>query len=200
MSDQNELNKLLVQLHIAEYQALTNRNTNWSTIQLYIFSLIVAFITFMVLVWNKETMLQTFVLWGGCIIVQLCLLQLYFVGHEIYRNVYYIEGELRRNVSALVRDLHVWRYEQFLVTRSGKKPIWTDITPTILFLAAFGIAISLRHQCWDVLGVLFNLPFAVILIFQTIEMVKLRRRFEIVALAAAADQEEGGVGGLAGTP
>jgi hypothetical protein len=172
----------LIQLHIAEYSALTNRNTYWITIQSSVWVTILLYVTVMAYIWSSRPQYGAVILWGSAIVVQFALAGLYSAGQEIYRNVYYMEHDLRQMVQEAIGKKIFWQYERFLAKKSNKSPLSTDIAPTVFFLFVFALVVLIRHSVagdeW--IGLLVNIPFTVALILQTLKLVHLRRKFEAV--------------------
>jgi hypothetical protein len=175
----------LIQLHIAEYNALTTRNTYWTTIQVAIWSVILLYITVAVMVWvytwQSKPYFEVYIVWGSGIVIQLALATLNFTVQEIYRNVLYIECHLRSTINNIIGEKPFWKYESFLAKNSNKTPTWTDWVATASFLATLVVTTSIRHVFWrkaELLGMFANLPFSVFLILQSLATVKLRKRFE----------------------
>jgi hypothetical protein len=153
-------------------------DTYWITIQLSVYVILVAFITLIVLILSWKPEYQAAIFWGSGVVIQLALAGWYFAGLEIYRNVYYLEHDLRQMIQGLVGPERFWQYETFLAKKSNK--IWTDVANTGCFVIAYIAAITLRHALCnkELIGVLVNLPFTVFLIFQTVSVVRLRRKLE----------------------
>jgi hypothetical protein len=141
----NNRDEFLLNLHIAEYNALTGRNASLMVIQSNIWFIIVA-------TWGAlATALPVaekwpIISWISAIAVQFELLLMGFATNEIYRNAYYIENDLHPLVKELTQDERFWGYEAYLVQRSKKKPLFADLAPICVSVAAFLIVIILRHS------------------------------------------------------
>lgn len=175
----------LVQLHVAEYTALTTRNNNWVQIQVAIWTLILLFITVAATMWKYVAAVhpayEVYVIWGGGIVVQLALAMLYFSMQELYRNVLYIETVLRPWAERAVGDARFWGYESFLSRESTRSPTATDAAAFVaccLALVAAAIARGAYSHMDELIGFLANLPFTAFLGWQTRTAVKLREKFQ----------------------
>ena len=176
----NDLSGALVQLHIAEYQALTTRSTYWITIQNSVWALILIYLTIVVSIWSKDSSHTPFLVWASGVVIQLCLAGWYYAGNENYRNVFYIENELRSLIQTVIGPQDFWRYETFLAKRSGRKPIWSDTAPTIFLVLAYGAVVWIRRpfsgsELW---GFLLNILLTLYVIRQSYVVVTSRRKFQ----------------------
>jgi len=186
--------EVLVQLHLAEFNALTTRNNNWVAIQVGIWTLILLYITVASTVWafnwQAKGDFEPYIIWASGLIIQLALLILYFTIQEVYRNVYYIEHELRELIQPLAGNNAFWQYERFLAIDTKRKPAWTDASATVGFLGAFVAATLIRypwHSAFDkreVIGFIVNLLLAGCLIWQTKLTIDLRRRFQFPSITS----------------
>ncbi len=173
----------LLQLHIAEYTALTTRNNNWVAIQVGIWTLIILYITAAVAAWTYFAQLKldysSYIVWGSGIVIQLAMAVLYFTVGEIYINVYYIQSKLRPILRNLVAGEPFWGYEEFLAKTSNRNVM--DWTATAAVLAAL-IATALIRGAFttrsEAKGLLINLPVAVFLVWRTSEIAKVRKKFQ----------------------
>jgi hypothetical protein len=173
----------LLQLHIAEYTALTTRNNNWVTIQVGIWSLIILYVTAAVGAWAYFSQLRLnygiYIVWGSSVAIQLTVAVLYFTIGEIYINVYYIEHKLRPLLSELVDRKPFWGYEAFLARDSNRSVM--DWAATAAVLGALLVAALIRHAFTterEFVGLLANVPFSAFLIWRTAATAKLRKRFQ----------------------
>jgi hypothetical protein len=176
----NDLSGPLVQLHIAEYQALTTRSTYWITIQMSVWALVLIYLTLVTSIWSKDSSHARLLVWGSGIVIQLCLAGWYYAGNETYRNVFYIEHELRSLIQTVIGPQNFWKYEAFLAKRSGRKPVWSDTAPCIFLVLGFGTVVCIRRpfsgaELW---GFLLNMALTVHVIRQAYILVIARRRFQ----------------------
>ncbi len=177
----------LVQLHVAEYQALATRNTYWITIQFSVWLLILTYVTLISAIWlakpSLPVMYTPFIVWGSGILIQIALAGWYYAGHETYRNLCYVERDLRSMVQEAVGTPQFWQYEPYLAARRPKAPLWSESGPALGLLAALIIAVWVRHALWgrEAIGVVLNLPFTFIVLWSLFNLVKRRREFEFTA-------------------
>jgi hypothetical protein len=173
----------LIQLHVAEYQALTTRNTYWITIQFSVWLLILTYVTLISAIWlakpNLPAMYTPFIIWGSGILIQIALAGWYYAGHETYRNLCYVERDLRSMVQEAVGTSQFWQYEPFLAARRPRSPMWSESGPALGLIAALVIAVWLRHAFWgkELIGPVLNLPFTIVVLWSLVNLVKLRREF-----------------------
>jgi hypothetical protein len=175
--------KSLLDLHIAEYNALTARNTQWSVIQSNIWVLFIIALTLIATFWASHPDYPRSAISTAGLIAEGVLIGLCFATMEIYRNVYYLEHELRRSVERLLQRKGVWQYEQFLFKRSGRKPWWSDAAGAGL---GFGVLVSVIFTLFRythgwigvTIGIVVNCGGFAVLVFQTCNLVKQRKKFE----------------------
>jgi hypothetical protein len=107
-----ELIKRRLDVHLAEYSALTMRITYWITIQYVIYGLAAAYLGFAVQAAGKVK-LATLVWTSGLVLLLLAwaLLQTQW---EIFTYVKYIEKQLKPKIEPLVLDGTFWEFESFM--------------------------------------------------------------------------------------
>lgn len=114
----------LIQLHIAEYNSLTTRNTYMITLQ---YSLLPVFLGYITIVFSlSRRTSQCVVVWGGFIGAVLLGIFWAQVLWEQYNNLLYIESRLRPMAAALARSGKFWCYESYLAQRRGTGWLWTE--------------------------------------------------------------------------
>jgi hypothetical protein len=173
----------LINLHIAEYNALTNRNTGWMNIQQNVWMLMVLSLTLMAAIWAAKPQYFPIILWVALFVVQAQFAVLCFATQEIYRNVYYIECDLRPSIQQMIERPDFWQYEPFLANRSGRKPLLTDAIPAALSTITVLIVVLVRiffkyHWAELAVGLPVNLAVTGLLVAQTNGLVNLRKKFE----------------------
>jgi hypothetical protein len=112
--------QLLVNLHIAEYQALTARNTNWITLQFALWSILGIYVA--VLSQAFASIPRELVIWGSAIVVQMIGIALNFAGYEQYNTIKYIEENLRAQLECMIGKAQFWGYEAYLAGQRPKTP------------------------------------------------------------------------------
>ena len=105
-------NDELIEVHNAEYSALTMRITYWITIQYLIYALAGAYLGFAVQA-APNLILGTLVFASLFILEMLGWLWLQTI-EEMYRIVFYIERILKPKVKRVLGTGSFWRYEQLL--------------------------------------------------------------------------------------
>jgi len=169
----------LLQVHLAEYQALTNRCSYWTTVQVALLPLFLILIGIVAQLWNMSQN-RNLLVWGGMIILQLLIVTYLHIGIEIYQAVCYMECELRPLVRATLCTHELfWRYERFLVQRRGKGPIWEEYILPLCDFAAMILTTLLflpdSKSGYAALGV--NLLLMTLILTDTWRFVDIRRRF-----------------------
>jgi hypothetical protein len=129
----------LLQLHIAEYNAITMRSTYMITLQ---YSLLPVFLIYVPVVFEfrrrmKDRIRRELTLWGG-------YAGILIFGHvwaenlwQQYNNIRYIETELRNDIEPLTSGSRFWCYEPFLAGQRGSGILWWEWVVPILSLVVF---------------------------------------------------------------
>jgi hypothetical protein len=207
MSESDErIAKLLIDVHLAEYQALMARATNYiamgaATWPLGV-SLLGFFMAFLALLWQHLTEAQVqeysffIVGWLSVFAIQLVLIFWTFLVREQYKTVLYIETRLRPLVQDLVQTPNYWLYEKKLqeLTMSPKTmshkclrelhrwlELQTEFWVFTLFSAVIVYRIYTAHHfaSWDWIGVTGNAVAFVVLAYWAAAVAKLRQQWEI---------------------
>lgn len=112
--------RFLIDLHLAEYQTLADRATNYIVGGTIVWPLMVSFLGFLVTVWehltpDRSTEYGFFILvWCGALGIQLALILWTYLVCEQYKLVLYIEKELRPRICSLVQSDDFWLIERKL--------------------------------------------------------------------------------------
>lgn len=170
--------KELLHCHVAEYAALTMRNTYWLTLQFAVWSIVLIYVTAAVFLWGKVD--QAFLLWGSAAIVQVAVLHWFHCGQEMYINVRYLESTLRPKVRELVGAQDVWGYEEFLARHRGPAPKVFETWPValcVLGLALIGKAQYPWATIADCVGIVVNAVLLVGMVYGCVALVQTRHRF-----------------------
>ena len=128
----NETEKALLQLHIAEYQALTNRNTYYIYIGTTIWSILLLFFAVLVPIIQQTKGWSPYLLWLSCAVGQFSLFMWIDNTVNQYENIGYIEQHLRREVRRLLNSDRFWLYERFLGEGRRQRIQWWELYPTIV--------------------------------------------------------------------
>ena len=172
----------IIQIHIAEYNALTTRSTYFINIQNILLTALIAWIIFVASIWksNCENTLIWILLLGSQLIA---IINANF-SYEHYTIIKYIEKELKPKISDLINQNWFWNYEIFLKeARSTNMRHYGVILLEFLAVVLLGILliaiIVYLFRKWtnlDSLGLLLNLILFAFIFIQTYKCTKLRLR------------------------
>jgi hypothetical protein len=152
---EEEIYKAIIQLHIAEYEAVNTRATYRIILQAGLLSLIPVFLTLGVQVYKSDVIIKPVAIWGT-------VLSLHIVGYvwaqtlaDHYDAVKYVECFLRSRIGELgIKENMFWGYEPHL---TWKRPMssssWTYPVP-VIGIFVFIITCIYRYKqglsLWDV--------------------------------------------------
>jgi hypothetical protein len=139
----------VVQVHLGEYQALTTRNTYWITLQYACWPILLVYVALagqFVKVLDREVLI-----WGSGFVVQLVVVSWYQAAQEQYRNVIYMETQLRPLLQRLLRSSNLMGYERFLARQRSDGPLWYEVWPAIANALLF-VAVLVGGRPWSVRG------------------------------------------------
>jgi hypothetical protein len=176
----------LLQIHLAEYQALTNRCSYWITVQVALLPLFLIVIGIAAQMWQAAQN-RALLLWCGMIIIQLLVMSYIHIAAEIYNAVCYVECELRPAMQKVLRaSPKFWRYEAFLAKRRRKGPIWEEYILPCCDVGAIGLIISLFRPCYrmDYIALGMNLTLLAMILVNTWKLVRIRRQLTQCAVGA----------------
>ena len=174
---------LLLQVHLAEYQALTTRCTYWLVVEYGFYSVLAIYVALVGQIWN--TMSHALLAWGSGVVVQLIELVWLATVVERYRATRYIERELRAMVRSLVEADSFWGYESHLARMRGAgNTLWAEYMPVVLTLVGLVLIAFLRHPLSreDYLWLALNVALFVCIVMMTVGVV--RTRWDFFAHAA----------------
>jgi hypothetical protein len=192
----------LVDLHIAEYQALTTRCSYWITMQYAALTVILVFLSVAATLWSSPIDRRLF-FWGGSLFLQVIGYFWMQTQGEQYTAIVYIERVLRPAVRDVVQGSQFWCYEPFLASIRSPRPLDPLVSPefwelpiallaTIIVLGIFihGVVVSgsrllIGISGWS--GFILNLLFLVFQWLKTIEVRKIRVTFSKTALTSGCD-------------
>ncbi len=192
---------LLIQPHIAEYEALMTRATYFITIMAGIWPLVLIFLGVSIQFWKTQNvslnvawnnLLQNHgqraaMLWGTDAALQIVFLAWAQILSEQYNIVRYIEFDLRRLVRRVTRDPAFWQYEAFLTKQRGAKnsapPTWMELAVSIgagilIVILVFVLWPVSRWKQWDWIGLIANLMLFLFLLTMSVKAVRARRDWE----------------------
>jgi hypothetical protein len=150
----------VVQLHIAEYQALTTRGSYWLVLQISLLPVVPIYLGLAAQVLQSGLLVKEVVVWvtvAGLELIGIVWAQIML---EHYTAVKYIEFYLRPMVENLVDSKMFWGYEPHLVKHRPISQRFADASIPLLGLIVFGITLTIRFRDfsrWDIGGVILNL-------------------------------------------
>lgn len=191
----------LLHVHLAEYQAITTRNTYWLTLQYALFPILGTGIAVLAQMWNQfdkdpalSTQAHQVIIWLAIAIINVIIIAHTEVGWESYDNVVYLERHLRPQILFLLDGVDekkkraAFGYETYKRKLRGKGPKWWELPGPFVSLGLLlvGIFIFDFHFPWTKLewvAVIANAGLLVRLTQVTLKMI--RRRQDIGKLEAA---------------
>jgi hypothetical protein len=168
-----------LQLYIAEYQVLSARSTNWTTLQYGLMPLMAAALALLIANWHRFS--SGFGTWAAAILYQAVMVAHLLVLCMLFNNVKYIECELRPAIEHLVGP-GFWRYEHYMLTSSPYTPI-ADYLLALQALIALLAALWFRLRSWTGWGGsdwVWGPVSAALFVFSlklTVDMIVLHRAF-----------------------
>jgi hypothetical protein len=162
---EKEITAIQIQLHIAEYNALTNRCTNVINMQTALLAVAVTWILIFV---NLQNSIEySFKIWWVFLGIVIIGWVKSMLSYELYLMIHYIESFLKKRIKAIIGDVNFWNYEFFLKHKRSKAHILTSEVADVLILSImFVLLIYYRLPYWekyDWLG--FGVNFLFILIY-----------------------------------
>lgn len=165
----------VLQLHISEYQALTNRNTYLVTLQFSLWPILLVFLTLVVQVWNSVD--HRLLVWGAALAVQLVGAAWIQLIWEQLNNINYLEERVRPLIRQSLAYGSFWEYEAYLAQERGGVFLgdyWLTLI-AVLVLPVIAI-VNPPFIAVNVCGLAGNLGGLVFLLWKTKELIQLRRR------------------------
>ena len=196
---------ILINLHIAEYQALTTRCTYWITMHFALLSVIPIYLTVVAAIWFSGSSIDRRLLfWGSGLILQTLGWIWMQTQGEQYLAVLYMEEVLRPAVKRVINKNQFWCYEPYLAKLRVSTSFSPLISPsnwefppvviaTLMVVGAF-IYIS-RSGAWVIsgygwVGLVLYLLFLILLWWKTISLRSKRTKFSTKALASGCLSED----------
>jgi hypothetical protein len=193
----------LLQLHIAEYTALTTRNTYYMSVSFAIWPALVLYLTLFGILkgWESYGVLLALLAVFG---TELLGAGWYFCLYEQYQNVLYMETKLRPKVAELIPQTDYWAYEgsrhpapspsMFINFREGLSRLIGDIwagllilPPVLYMLCKFKPRMSLTPECYVwVLSLVAMVGLVALMLGTMITRITLERELHKRAAAAKA--------------
>lgn len=169
---------LLLNIHLAEYNALTGRCTAWLSFILPIWTVLVAFLGLTLAGWNYIP--PVIRLWGTLFGIQLLFLLWFQTIEEQYLAVKYIKKFLIPKIRSIINANDFWAYEPFSSGRSGLLSWWGEwCCPSLtVAFALIGIGLAGNHENGvkqsDWVGLFFNAILLLIQVCKTEKRIQLR--------------------------
>jgi hypothetical protein len=157
-SDQTTTESALMQLRIAEYQALTNRCGYWMIMPTAIWPILLVGLALLA---QLHGFIQTQLLvWTGATLVQFIIGLHYNILTETYRAVSYIENVLRPQLVQTANSPLFWGYEPYLDSMRRSEALLGEYWPSAISLLSTVSATALRLSAWtaiDFVGLIINI-------------------------------------------
>jgi hypothetical protein len=175
--------RALLDVHLAEYNALTTRCTYWMAMQLGLWPL--SLLVIPALLEARAVLPGRLLIWLGLFSL---LVVVFIYDHLLFEQflaVRYTEVELRRRIAALLPGETFWDYEAFLARRRkgiDLAPDWllAAVAP-VAVLAAASFLIGADWTSFDIMGLIANLCISLVIASKSNAIVKLRGEFSIGA-------------------
>jgi hypothetical protein len=177
----------LVQLHVAEYNALTTRCTYRIYFQFSIWGILLIYLPLIGLAWNGG-MDHAFILWVSALVAQGAVLAWQENLIEIYRSIEYIEQVQRPLLTDLLPGKQFWEYERYLAKDRPNRAVWWEyLFPLLALVAVVGVAVfrmlelkasgSFEQPYWrDLVGAGVNIGALAVLLYSANFAVRIRKQ------------------------
>jgi hypothetical protein len=166
---------ILIQLHLAEYQALTTRASYWIVLQFSLLPAVPVYIVLAYQAWQSGSIkIKEIVVWSTLAVLQLVAMLWSNTMLEQFAIVKYIECYLRPQIG---KELF-WGYEPYLVKHRAIKSTWGNYSiPSLGLIVLVIILIPRFHEfsLWDAGGVTINLILLAILWNFSFKISKMQR-------------------------
>jgi hypothetical protein len=175
--------------HLAEYSALTMRDTYWITLCNALWPLSVLALTLMAQAPAHTHLQYQLRTWIAVAAVQVIVLSFFGITAEAYNNVRYLECELRPRILDITVDTAVWAYETYLARQRPPRPMVSEVAPALLSAIALSLGIWFDMDGWsiaDTIGALICVAVMVGALFTLRGAVKIRNEFSACAIAESA--------------
>jgi hypothetical protein len=151
--------QMLLQLCIAEYQALTTRASYWIVLQIGLLPVVPVYLVLAVTVWQSGVIVREVVAWTTLVGLQMIALLWSQALLEQFAIVKYIECYLRTVIDTLTPSDSFWGYEPFLVTQRPMPASIGFFSIPGLVGVVFTITVICRlgqFSRWDLAGMIVN--------------------------------------------
>jgi hypothetical protein len=191
----------LINLHIAEYQALTTRQSYWMILQISLVPIIPIYLALAVDTWKRGTIPGRIILWATFAGLQLLGYLWAQAMVEYYTSVKYVECVLRPLIKDALKSNLFWGYEPHLSAHRHTTPLFWELFFPAIGVLLFVVISGLRYWrfdggsvFWDLCGAVINLMLLVALWSHCVMAIRIRREWsacdkDIVELFDARLQE-----------
>ena len=181
----NNTDTALLQLYIAEYQALTTRASYWIVLQVGLLPIIPIYLAMAAQVWQYGPVLKEVVVWATLSGMQIIGIVWAQTIVEQYGLVRYLECYLRPLVEDIVHRSVFWGYEPYLIKRrtiptSFAEPAVAIISFALLIITCitrYATRLWLRLSWWDACGLIVNLALLYLLWKRRLEASEIRHEW-----------------------
>jgi hypothetical protein len=187
--DPSQQNQSLLQLHIAEYQTLTNRSTYYIYISTTIWSILLLFFAVMVSLHQLGKVGASHFVWLVCYVSEFSFFAWIDNTLSQYHNIYYIEHRLRPLIFALTGDDHFWLHEQYMDEGRKGEILWWEAyalwaSPSVLIVATalriyaiVSAKVFHLRNCLDIVAFVIAAVMTFIVIRMSRRAIQLRKGF-----------------------
>jgi hypothetical protein len=165
----------LLNVHIAEYEAMTTRCTYFMALQMGLWPLLLLFWPLLAQV--RGAVPNRTLVWLGLLGSQIVLFMYLHLLGEQYLMLVYIENNLRDRVSALIPGTVFWNYERFLPKQRSRTGASTHRLLTYAMIAFVALVIVVQWPfAWsDAPYGIANLVVATVIVHKVVRVGELRR-------------------------
>jgi hypothetical protein len=184
----------LIQLHIAEYQALTTRVTYWLITQTSLLPIVVIYLALATQIWASNIIIREITLW-------VTVVGLYIIGSvwgntmlEHYTAVDYTERYLRRMIQKEIDPKSIfWGYEPHLINNRptpSSVEMFIVVLSGVVFIIAFLYRYFSGFTLYDIFGSVFSLILLINLAYVSLKAGKIRKTWSRSLINIAPKLEE----------
>lgn len=166
-SVEDERDNALIQAHLVEYQALTNRVSYWIVLQISLLPVVPVYVVLGYQAWQSGAIrTKELAVWVTFALLQLVAMLRAHALLELYSVVKYIECYLRPPMRKELHTDSFWSYEPYLVKHRAINTAWGSFSLPFLGSLVFVVLLLVRlHEFswWDAGGLFINLALLVAL-------------------------------------
>lgn len=146
----HEILKGHLDVHLAEYNALTMRNTYWITLQYVVYGIAGAYLGCAAEAAANNNIPLVPLMWVSGLVLQVLAWGLLQIQYEIFNNVEYLERRLKPAVKKLIGSREVWGYEPFLADQRAQPFARFEWKYSLLVLFLFVFVCIVGFIAWNV--------------------------------------------------